>query len=204
MASTHQAIVQAMQRLDWTAPPLKPIARPISHRQGLTARMHALETSHGGVKAAAQAAGVTPRTWRGWATNPRARLSRKSAQGLEQAYQDDLDERSADPLRQRRYALGKAKDAQIKITAEIQWDGYYNGQAQTVAVQKPEEPLPPEVNGAAHRTVDFGVVDIGNVWRAWQAGRDTFRPMARDIRRAFGAYVFPNSFHQGATVEITL
>ena len=197
----HQAIVNALERGDYTPAPLQRFKRPITHRQGLTARLGALEHAHGGEQAAAEAAGVTARTWRVWKRNPRARLSVKSMRGVEQAYEADLTRRNDDPLRKLRYALSRGHKALVIITAEVQWDGYYNGQAEKVALKRPEAPQAD--NRAAHRTVKFGTYDIQDVIRAWKNGHDTYRPLLELVRDSYGnAWIFFNSYYQNVSVTL--
>lgn len=203
MTTTHQAIVAAMDadRARYTAPPLEGIKRPISQRQGLTARLRAIETATGGEKAAAAAVGVTARTWRGWKNNPLSRPAARSLAGIERAYQDDLRARSEDPVRQRRYAMAKAKNTNVSIRAEMQWDGYYNGQEEQVAADHPEAPDPE--NRKAHRRVDFGRLDISSVVRAWLLGNDTRRPMEKVLSANFGnAYIFLNHYYRNPSVTL--
>lgn len=194
--SAHQAIVDALTR-KYTAPPVERIKRPITHRQGLTARLAAIEAGTGGEQAAADAAGVTLRTWRGWKRNPLSRLAGKSRQGVEQAYRTDWERRNADPVRQMRYALAKARhEPEITITAEMQWDGYYNGQG-FVGSERTE---PRRDNPAAHRQVQFGPHDISPIVRAWKAGRDTREPMEALLGDSFGSQIFLNSYHRNVSV----
>lgn len=62
------------------------IKRPVSHRQGFTARVNALEKAYGSRKAAAAAAGIGPSTWRAWfGPKPRA-ASAASLARLDAAY----------------------------------------------------------------------------------------------------------------------
>ncbi len=200
MTTTHQAIVAALQA-KYTAPPLEPVKRPIGHRQGLTARLHAIEAGAGGEKQAAAAAGVTPRTWRGWKRNPASRLSARSMAGVEQAYDTDLRRRSDDPVRQLRYALAKARSATVTITAEMQWDGYYNGQAERAPSDRPVPPLDPD-NQRAHRQVRFGTLDISRVIRAWKDGGDTKRPMELVANKAYAASIFLNHYYRSAGADL--
>lgn len=57
------------------------VKRPVTHRQGLTARMNALQKAHGGsAPAAAASAGIPARTWRDWRSGthpPSARGQRR-------------------------------------------------------------------------------------------------------------------------------
>lgn len=201
--TAHQAISAALtsHQARYTAPPLTAIRRPISHRQGLLGRMHALETAAGSQRDAAADAGVTLRTWRGWLRNPFSRPAKRSLAGLEQAYADDLQRRSEDPLRQMRYAMAQARDTNLWIESELQWDGYYNGQAAKVAQNRPEAPLAD--NRAAHRPVTFGRQDLSTVVRAWKLGQDTSRPMEKVLRRAHGnAFIFLNSYYADVSVRL--
>lgn len=195
----HTAIVAALQRR-YVAPPLEKIKRPISHRQGLTARLTAIEAGRGSEKAAAEAAGVTLRTWRGWKRNPGAILARRSRAGVEQAYQDDWERRNRDPLRQMRYALAKARTAHPIIWAEMQWDGYYNGQGQSVGASQPAPPYAD--NTYAHRRVDFQEQDISSVVRAWRTGRDTRGPMEQLLSTEYSATIFLNSYFRNVSVDL--
>lgn len=73
------------------------VQRPPTHRQGLTARMRALERQFGGKAAAARAAGISPRSWRDW-SHKSHKPSAASLRKLEQAYQQHVRA----PLLQRR------------------------------------------------------------------------------------------------------
>lgn len=195
--SAHGAIVAALER-HYRAPKLERIKRPISHRQGLTARLAAIEAGKGGEQAAAQAAGVTLRTWRGWKRNPRAVLARSSRKGVEQAYDADWERRNTDPVRQMRFALARAREEHdVTIWAEMQWDGYYNGQAKSVGAKRK---APFAHNDEAHRRVRFGGHDISDVVRAWKAGHDTRAAMEQLLGSQMGAQIFLNSYFKNASV----
>lgn len=195
--SAHGAIVGALERL-YAAPRLERIKRPISHRQGLTARLAAIEAGRGGEQAAAQAAGVTLRTWRGWKRHPKAVLARSSREGVEQAYDADWNRRNTDPVRQLRFALARAREEHdVTIWAEMQWDGYYNGQSKSVGAKR-KAPFPH--NDQAFRRVRFGGHDITPVVRAWKSGHDTRAAMEQLLSQNMGAQIFLNSYHQNASV----
>jgi hypothetical protein len=201
--SAHQAISAALQRHQnrFTAPPLKAIRRPVTHRQGLLGRMHALEETAGSERGAAAAAGVTVRTWRGWVRNPFSRPSKRSLEGVEAAYREDLQRRTEDPLRQMRYAMAQARDTNTWIEAEIQWEGYYNGQEEKVKTKEPEAPH--ASNEGAHRPVKFGRQDLSTVVRAWKLGQDTRKPMEKVLKRSYGnSYIFLNSYFRDVSVKL--
>lgn len=201
MSSTHEAIVTALERA-YVAPPLEGVKRPISHRQGLLARLSALEAAAGGEQAAARAAGVTPRTWRGWKRNPTARPSRASLEGVQHAYGRDLRRRSRDPVRQMRFALAKGRKARVKVWAEVQWAGYYNGQSERVTERQAAPPDPENRYAWRAGGVEFGTLDITAVVRAWKGGHDCKEPLDKIVSDDQGAWIFLNSYYRGAKVTL--
>lgn len=62
------------------------IRRPVTHRQGFTARVNALERAHGGRRGAAAAAGVSYNTWRQWFGKGARNPSAASLAKLDRAY----------------------------------------------------------------------------------------------------------------------
>jgi len=78
------ALDEALYR--WYRP--KTFASPVTSTRGREARIRALERTYGSGKAAAQAAGVGPSTWRAWTTKSASRRapSPMNARKLEHAY----------------------------------------------------------------------------------------------------------------------
>lgn len=191
------------------APALQGVRTPVTQRRGLLARMRALE-EHGGEKAAAAAAGVTPRTWRGWraGTRPTAR----SLAGLQGAYDRDLDRRGQTPARRKaeaRRLAAAGTTVELNVKAEFQWDGYYNGQSTTGPSGPADEEFPPEPgNRQAWRTagVSIASADIGPLLRAWSAGRNTGAALEQiyqvEYSRGADPSVFLNTYYRGAEVTI--
>ncbi|WP_371591250.1 hypothetical protein [Streptomyces sp. NBC_00470] len=66
MAELPHALRTALDGYYGSHKAVREVARPITHRQGLTARLNALEKAYGGPKAAAAAVGTVPDTWRRW------------------------------------------------------------------------------------------------------------------------------------------
>lgn len=112
--------------------PIRQPKRPATHRQGLTARMNGLEREleqKGDRKGtagrrAAEAAGISPRTWRKWRAGtqpPSPRLLRK----LETAFN-----RLVTVPAFRKSLTSEPAPNRVKITAEIRWSkspkAYYN------------------------------------------------------------------------------
>lgn len=102
------------------------VKTPVTQRRGLTARMNALEKLFvGGRKGtertrAAEAAGISPRTWRKWRAGtqpPSPRLLRK----LEDAFK-----RLVVTPKMRRKLKAQGVPNTVRITAVINWNGYYN------------------------------------------------------------------------------
>lgn len=125
------------------------VKRPATHRQGLTARMRALEKLHpGGRKgsertAAAKAAGISPRTWREWHAGKR-QPSPRLLQKLEDAFK-----RLVVTPKMRRKLKAQGVPNTVRVTAKINWNGYKNRTEQ--------------------RTTDLGGMRgvMANVIRAW-------------------------------------
>jgi hypothetical protein len=104
---------------------------PITSDRGLHARMNALEKEHGDPRAAARAIGVSPETWGRWrktGTNPRTgkphqRPGRAAVARLKSALL---------PIYRRTYERSvQAKlraISNVRVSARINWDGYYNAQ----------------------------------------------------------------------------
>jgi hypothetical protein len=194
------------------APRMAGVATPITQPRGLMPRLRALETAHGGEKAAAAAAGVTPRTWRGWksGTKPTGR----SLAGVQGAYERDLDRRSQTPARRHAEARRMAADghqAYLGVKAEIQWAGYYNGQADRSRPSGPAtEAFAPEYgrHQAAHRELkatDSGTGNVSRLLLAWAAGRSTARvldEMLNDehVGKGIDPVIFLNWYFTGAEV----
>lgn len=184
------------------------IRTPVTQHRGRNARMNALEKVFG-EKAAAAAAGVTPRTWKRWReTDAKPRAT--SLAGLQGAYDRLLDDQTL-----RRLSSGRHR-ARVSVTAEIQWSGYYNGQADKSQPSGPAiEEFPPDAdNNQAHRELNLtgpkgDTVNIGPLYRAYRAGRDTGEELERMVNRYFDMPVrkgqreiFPNTYHRGALVII--
>lgn len=96
------------------------IRRPVTHKQGLTARLNALEKQFPTQKAMAAALGVSPRTiqrWRSGDRKPDAKSQRKIL--------DAVKERITRPkVRQRLKKLPPPNS--VNISAAINWNGYKN------------------------------------------------------------------------------
>lgn len=190
------------------APALPGVRTPVTQARGRTARMRALEEWLGGEKAAAAAAGVTPRTWRGWdkGTRPTAR----SLAGLQGAYEEQLDVQAQAPARRRAQARRLADDADlavgVKAFAEVQWEGYYNGQVTTSPKDIPYAPDPENEDAYRSNGCDFGPVPFPAVLRAWADGRNTGLALEDAISEAFsgppGKRILLNAYRRG--VRITL
>lgn len=183
-------------------PALPGVKSPPDSRRGLVARMDALEHSHGGAKAAAAAAGVTPRTWSGWRKG--GKPSRKSLSGLQGAYQADLKARAQTPARKRRQARLKASAGggpHVKVRAEIQWDGYYNGNRHNVGSDR----TPPDSdNRQAYRVVRFGRTPVRALLDAWSAGRDTGKALEDTLSSEYnGAVIWLNTYYHEPEVTIS-
>ena len=203
--ATEQALKDYIDR-HLIVPPLPGVKSPPDTRRGLTARMDALERSHGGVKAAAAAAGVTPRTWGGWRKG--GRPSRKSLGGLQSAYEADLSAKAQTPARKRRHARSLASGSRpyhvyVRARAEIQWHGYYNGQVGNVGAKYRHPPLPD--NRAAFRPVDFhdnGPIDLRPVLHAWDNGQDAGEALEQALDAITGgdedAHLFLNTYYRTA------
>lgn len=182
------------------APPLTGVKTPVSQRRGLTARISALEKSLGGPKAAARAAGVTPRTWNAWKTGRTP--ARRSLTRLDDAYKADLARRGNTSARRRATARQIASVTfAVRVTAEIQWDGYYNGQAESGPSNHSFPPL--SDNTLAHRRVDFGPLDLGRVVRSWGIHKDADQLLENLLSRQFNASIFLNAYYHTPHVELT-
>lgn len=125
------------------------VKRPPTHRQGLTARMGALEKLFpGGRKGsertrAAEAAGISPRTWRKWHAGTQ-KPSPRMLQKLEDAFK-----RLVVTPKMRRKLKAQGVPSTVRVTAKINWNGYKNRTQQ--------------------RTTDLGGMRgvMANVIRAW-------------------------------------
>lgn len=125
------------------------VKRPPTHRQGLTARMGALEKLFpGGRKGsegrrAAEAAGISPRTWRKW----RAGTQKPGAANLRKL--EDAFKRLVVTPKMRRKLKAQGVPNTVRATAVINWNGYKNR--------------------TEKRTVDLGGMRavMSNVIRAW-------------------------------------
>lgn len=126
MAALPQALDTAL-RAYYKLPDMK---RAVTHRQGLTARMNALERLHAGRKGdrtsaatrAAAAAGIPVRTWRDWKSGKsKGPISPRNQRKLEGAYVRQVQL----PAFQR-VLRSKHFPKRIAVTAEVNWSGYYN------------------------------------------------------------------------------
>jgi hypothetical protein len=196
------------------APRLAGIKTPITRRVGLRARLNALEMSHGGEKAAAQAAGVTLPTWRTWKRG--GKPAARSLAKVQGAYERDLDAKSQTPRRKRAEARRMAaagRTAHVVVVSELQWEGYYNGQAGGrrggPSVASDVEEPPEQDNADAHRNLDFGQVNISSALNAWARGQDAgdeLEAIANDEFLGAAANdrgIFLNTYYRGAEVTIT-
>jgi hypothetical protein len=196
------------------APALPGVKTPVTQRRGWQTRQRHLEASLG-EKAAAAAAGVTPRTWRTWMAS--VKPTARSLAGLQGAYERDLEAQSQTlPRRKaeaRRLAAG-GRQAYVVVWAEIQWSGYYNGQADrrggpSVAVYEADPPEPG--NRDAHRGLvagHGGQVALGELLRIWSAGRDTGRELDRMMNDEYIGLnqrpeLFLNTYYKAARVQIS-
>lgn len=100
------------------------IRRPITHRQGLTARLNAIQKQFPTQKAMAAALGVSPRTlqrWRDGTRKPDAKSQRK----IEGAHN-----RLVSLPRMRRRLKSLPPPNSVTVSAVINWNGYKNRQEQ--------------------------------------------------------------------------
>ena len=202
-AAVREALAAAVDPL-----PLPRIKSPVSSGRGLAARLNALEAAHGSVGGAAAAVGVTARTYRGWLRG--GRPARKSLALVEDAYEADVRrrERAQAPARRRErlkqlIRRGEGFRAHLKLWAEFQVDGYYNGQGKDGPAQQPYSPR--RDNQYAFRGVNLGNEDTGRLISGLGHGDDTAgRAIQAICREVFGAgYVFPNSYYRAPQLEVT-
>lgn len=107
MADIGEAVLAGLDALAAKGEP----SSPVDSYRGRTARMRALEKEHGGERQAADAVGVTLRTWRRWA-NKGARLAPPSLRKLVSAYGDfraQVLRRRLARLRNAPYACGRIR-----------------------------------------------------------------------------------------------
>lgn len=121
------------------------IRRPISHRQGLTARLNGIQKQFPTQKAMAAALGVSPRTLQRWRDGSR-RPDTKSQRKIEGAHNRLV---ALPRLRKRLGALPPPNS--VAVTAVINWNGYKNRQE--------------------HRSTTLGGMRgvMANVIKAWSA-----------------------------------
>lgn len=191
--------------------PLPRIKSPVSSGRGLSARLGALEKAHGGPAGAAAAIGVTLRTYAKWGRG--VRPARRSLGLVDDAYEADVRRREAaqEPARRRerlRQMIRGSESfrAHLKLWAEFQCDGYYNGEAKQkgATVGAPYPPLPE--NGAAFRGVNLGSEDWAPLLGALGLGDAAAGRLLETIcRQVFHANptVFPNSYHHAPQLEVT-
>lgn len=173
MADLAEALDQALTERY----PIPEVKRPVTHRQGLTARMNQIEKQFqqpgdrkgaAGVRAA-KAAGISPRTWQKWRAavqKPGAALQRK----LEGAYARFVQH----PKMKARVNAAGAPN-RVKVTATIKW------------TDSPRK----NYNKQAHRTTTLEgmrAVMVG-VIRAWatagpEAAADALQRGAASVYRA--------------------
>lgn len=96
------------------------IRRPVTHRQGLTARLNALQKQFPTQKALAASLGVSPRTIQRWRTGER-NPSKKAQSAIKDAYRDAVLLPAA-----RRRLKKLLPPNSVTITAVINWNGYKN------------------------------------------------------------------------------
>jgi hypothetical protein len=151
--------------------PARTITSPPHTSRGFQARIRALEKAEGGEKGAAQAVGVTVRTWRGWKTGRKP--SKRSLSALEAAH-ESVAARRARQAAQR--AVKRSGDqVVVRASADFWWHGeedYSRGQ----------------------RTVTFDPIDISQVITHWiiddkPGMADAFHAAVED------AYGYPVIFH---------
>lgn len=187
-----------------TAPALPGAKSPITQRRGLLSRLRALEKAHGGPRAAAAEAGVHPETWSKWKRG-KAKPSPRSLIRVDSAYQSDLARRGNTPIRRRHHAA--QIDHQLMFVAaraEIQWDGYYNGQKRNPAIHPATARYAPYPdNAAARRRVDFGRLDLAPLARAWGRREETGRILEELLSADQAAVIFLNSYYRNPAVEIS-
>lgn len=157
--------------------PMREPKRPATHRQGLTTRMHRLEKLFtGGAKGtertrAAEAAGISPRTWRKWRAGtqaPSPRLLRK----LEAAFT-----RLITVPNFRKSLTSKPVPNRVKISAVIKW------------AKSPKSSYNAKAGGYRTTTLESMRPVIHQVIRAWymagpEAAADTFERGAASVYRS--------------------
>lgn len=142
MADLARALDEALTE---RYPPVGP-KRPATHRQGLTARMNALEKlfpskrKGSAGRAAAKAAGIAPDTWTRWKNNKQRKPTAASLRKLEEAF-DRLVRLPG--MRKRFKAV--AVPNRVKVTATIRWSSSpgknYNKQAHRTTTLESMRPV---------------------------------------------------------------
>lgn len=123
----------------------KEIRRPITHRQGLTARLNALGRVFGTQKQVAAALGINERTLRNWKSG-RTKISAKNLRKIEGTHN-----RLVSLPRMRANMASKPAPNSVNVTAIVTWNGYRNSK------------------GGGQRTVTFSGVKaiMARVIRVW-------------------------------------
>lgn len=193
--------------------PLPRIKSPVSSGRGLAARLGVLERAHGGPAGAAAAIGVTLRTYSKWGRG--GRPARRSLGLVDDAYEADVRRREAAqaPARRRerlRQMIRGSESfrAHIKLYAEFQVDGYYNGQGHD---GPSSTPYPPNAdNHLAFRGVNLNDVgtkeDFGPLLWALGISDAAAGRMLESICQAVfhqNPEVFANSYYHAPQLEVT-
>lgn len=175
------------------------IVRPITHRQGLTARMNALEKAYGSKKAAAQAAGLNPTSWTRWKAGQRGISAANSAK-LEGAYAS---------ITRALQVEAKGTPSAITVHAEVTFHGT-TAQGQATKYKNAQNSGPHASNapaGSGYRPFRADQLthdqraDIAAAYAAGLSPRAVADAMLRSVERQYGSPVTFDGHH--VIVDIT-
>lgn len=160
------------------------VKRPVTHRQGLMARLNQLQKLYPSKQAMAKAVGIPERTLRDWRSG-KTKPSAANARKLEGAHH-----RLIALPRLRKRINGKPIPNSVTVTADVDWNGYKNRQS--------------------HRTVTLGAMRpvMARTIRAWatagpQAAARVFQQGAATINNLPNSADRPGIQFEGDDVRLT-